>query len=530
MVTAYVNGRVYTMRTEGEMYSAFAVDQGKFLYCGDDSEARRLAAGGEVVDLQGATVLPGMIDTHQHLFAYARDLLKLDLKGSASLEELLERIRQRAEVTPKGEWILGTGFDHELFTDQKTLPTREELDQVCPNNPLIITRYCLHVNVANSLALKAGGVGPGFVPKVAGTVEFGPGGQPTGTLRDQAAADILALVPDPLATQEGRKNAVERACRELNRHGLTGVHAIQGLHCNLPEYTDVYQDLSGEGRLTVRVFLGYDELPNCSIRTGLGDEMVKYGFYKLYVDGNMGGRTALLTQPYEDDPSQTGIPNYTQEELDAKVLEGYQRNIQVGAHVIGDKAAEMLTTAIERACRTDPKPDPRFRMIHMSLLNEDVVRRIQNLPVVVDIQPMFVSTNVRWSETRVGHVRSKYHYCWRTLLDNGMILTAGSDSPCESYDPMHGVYAITTRQGMDGYPEGGWFPEERVTVYEALSMYTRNAAYVSFEEDLKGTIEPGKLADFVVLDSDVFQTAPEKIKDIQIERTYLGGRLVYSKH
>ena len=243
-----------------------------------------------------------------------------------------------------------------------------------------------------------------------------------------------------------------------------------------------------------------------------------------------GGRTALLTQPYEDDPSQTGIPNYTQEELDAKVLEGYQRNIQVGAHVIGDKAAEMLTTAIERACRMDPKPDPRFRMIHMSLLNEDVVRRIQNLPVVVDIQPMFVSTNVRWSETRVGHVRSKYHYCWRTLLDNGMILTAGSDSPCESYDPMHGVYAITTRQGMDGYPEGGWFPEERVTVYEALSMYTRNAAYVSFEEDLKGTIEPGKLADFVVLDADVFQTAPEKIKEIQIERTYLGGRLVYSKH
>lgn len=529
MPTAYVNGTIYTMRAEGDTCSAFVVEDGRFLYCGTDEEAKRLAAGGEVVDLRGAPVLPGMIDTHQHLFAYARDLRKLNLKNAASLSQLLEMIRQRAEDTPDGQWILGTGFDHEKFTDRKDLPTRQELDRVCPNNPLIITRYCLHVNVANSLALEIGGVGPGFQPKVAGTVEFGPDGQPTGTLRDQAAADIIARIPDPLSTQEGRKDAVERACRELNSHGLTGVHAIQGLHCNLPEYTDVYQDLADEGRLTARVFLGYDELPNCSIRTGLGDEMVKYGFYKLYVDGNMGGRTALLTQPYTDDPTQYGIPNYTQEELDAKVKAGYERNIQVGAHVIGDKAAEMLTTAIERAYRANPKPDPRFRMIHMSLLNEDVVRRIRSLPVVLDIQPMFVSTNVRWSESRVGHERSKYHYCWRTLLDNGMILTAGSDSPCESYDPMHGVYAITTRQGMDGYPEGGWFPEERVTVYEALSMYTRNAAYVSFEEDLKGTIEAGKLADFVILDTDVFHTAPEKIKDIKVEKTYLGGKLVYSR-
>ena len=168
-------------------------------------------------------------------------------------------------------------------------------------------------------------------------------------------------------------------------------------------------------------------------------------------------------------------------------------------------------------------------MIHMSLLNEDIIRRIKSLPVVLDIQPMFVSTNARWSESRVGHERSKYHYCWRTLLDNQMILTAGSDSPCESYDPMDGVYAITTRQGMDGYPEGGWFPEERVTVYEALEMYTKNAAYVSLEGDKKGTIEAGKLADFVILDTDVFHTVPEKIKDIRVVKTYLGGKLVYER-
>lgn len=529
MATAYINGTIYTMKSEGDTCSAFVVEDGKFLYCGTDKEAARLA-GGDVVDLGGAPVLPGMIDTHQHLFAYARDLLKLDLKPANSQAELLELIRVRAEATPDGQWIMGAGFDHEKFTDRKAVPTKEELDRACPNNPLVITRYCLHVNAANSLALEVGGIGPGFRPKVAGTVEFNADGQPTGILVDQAAADLLALIPDPLATQEGRKNAVEQACHALNSHGLTGVHAIQGLHCNLPEYTDVYQELAQEGRLTARVFLGYDELPNCSIRTGLGDELVKYGFYKLYVDGNMGGRTALLTQPYADDPAQCGIPNYTQEELNAKVKAGYDRNIQVGAHVIGDKAAEMLITAIENAYYANPKPGPRFRVIHASLLNKDVVERMAKLPpVVVDIQPMFVSTNVRWSESRVGHARSQYHYCWRKLLDRGMTLTAGSDSPCESYDPMHGTYAITTRQGMDGWPDGGWFPEERVTVYEALSMYTRNAAYASFEGHLKGTIEQGKLADFVMLDRDVFHTPPAEIKDIQIEKTYLGGTLVYSR-
>lgn len=529
MRTAYVNGTVYTMKAEGDRCSGFVVENGKFLYCGTDEEAQRLA-GGKVVDLHGVTVLPGMIDTHQHLFAYARDRLKLNLKGATSFEQLLELIRRRAGETPDGQWILGTGFDHEKFTDRKILPTKEDLDRVCPNNPLMITRYCLHVNVANSLALKAGGIGPGFCPKVAGTVEFRPDGQPTGTLRDAAAGDVIARIPDPLATQEGRKDAVEAALHELNRFGLTGVHAIQGLHCNLPEFTDVYQDLSDEGRLTARVFLGFDRLPGCSIRTGLGDDLVKYGFYKLYVDGNMGGRTALLTQPYEDDPSTCGIPNYTQEELDAQVKQAYDLHIQVGAHVIGDKAAEMLTTAIEHARADRPNTDPRcFRMIHMSLLNQDVVDRIAKLPVVVDIQPMFVSSNVHWSETRVGHERSKYHYCWRKLLDNGMILTAGSDSPCESFAPMDGIYAITTRRGMDGWPAGGWFPEERVTVYEAVSMYTRNAAYVSYEEDIKGTIEAGKLADFVLLDVDVFHTEPEKLRDIGIEKTYLGGKLVYSR-
>lgn len=528
MAVAYINGTIYTMRAEGEMCEAFAVDHGKFLCCGSVEEILRLAGDGEVVDLHGAVILPGMIDTHQHVFSYARDLLKLNLKQTRSLSELKERIRERAKKTPKGQWILGTGFDQEQF-DVPALPTKEDLDEVCPDNPILITRYCLHINVANSLALKLGGIGKGFVPKVEGTVAFGPDGEPTGVLWDQAAADLIAGIPDPLASFEAKKDAVEQALKELNKCGLTGVHTIQGKHCDLFEYTDVYQALAEEGRLPVRVYLGFDEFPGCSIKTGLGDDMVKYGFYKIYTDGNMGGRSALLKEPYADEPGKNGVTNWTQEELDSMVWTAWERGIQTGVHAIGDGAIEMLLNSIEKANKKLPRENARFRLIHMSLLNEDLVRRMAKLPVIVDIQPMFVSTNVRWSESRVGHERAKYHYCWRRLIDEGLLLTGGSDSPIETYDPMKGIYAITTRRGMDGYPKEGWFPEERVTVWEALSMYTRNAAYASFEENKKGTIEAGKLADFVMISRDVFLTPPEEIKDIQVLKTWLSGRLVYER-
>lgn len=525
---AYINGRIYTMEAEGDTCTAFVVQDGKFRYCGSDDEARRMAE--EVIDLQGAAVVPGMIDTHQHLFAYASSLSKLDLKPASSLQQLKELLRDYAAGVPAGEWILGVGFDNEKFTDGNAMPTRQDLDDACPDHPVILSRYCLHFFSANSLGLARGGIDRNYKPAVEGTVEFGPDGEPTGVLCDSAAADVLSAIPDPLAAPEAKKAALEHACRQLNSHGLTGVHAIQGKHCDLMEYTDLYQALKEEDRLSVRVYLSYDELPNCCIRTGLGDDMLKFGFYKLYVDGNMGGRTAYMKEPYSDDPATVGVSNYTQQALTQCVRAGYARGMQVGAHVIGDRAAEMLTTAIEAVYHENPRPDPRFRMIHMSILNADIVRRISKLPVIVDIQPMFISTNVKWADSRVGAgERGKYLFAWKKLLDAGVMMTAGSDNPCESYDPMESIYALVNRKNLECYPEGGWHPEERIGVYDALAMYTRNAAYSSFEEDQKGTIKAGKLADFVVLDADIFRIDPMKIKDVKVEKTYLGGRLVYAR-
>lgn len=528
MKKAFVNGTVYTMKAENDTCSAFVVEDGKFIFCGSDEEAKEIAKDGEVVDLEGKPVLPGFIDTHQHVLSYARDLQKVNLKNAKSIEEVKKLISDKAATLKKGEWIQGAGFDQEKF-DVKVMPTKADLDEAAPDNPVLITRYCLHVNVANSLALEIGGIKKGFVPAVENTVGFDENGEPTGVLWDQAAADLVLLIPDKLASFEARKDAVEMACRELNKTGIVGVHPIQGKHCDLLEDAGIYQELYKEGRLTARIYMGFDEYPGCGIRSGLGDHMVKYGFFKLFTDGSIGAHSALLNEPYTDDPTQIGVSNYTQEELDAKVQELYDNGMQTGVHVIGDRTVEMLLESLEKVYFANPKKDIRFRMIHMSILNESIIERLKKLPVVIDIQPMFVSTNVRWIESRLGPERAKYTYAYKSLLNAGLIVTAGSDSPIETYNPMMGAYAMVNRQGLDGYPEGGWQPQERVTPYEAMCMYTKNAAYVSYEEDVKGTIEEGKFADFVVLDADVFKIDPIKIKDIQVEKTYLNGNLVYSK-
>ncbi|WP_369282647.1 amidohydrolase [Oscillibacter sp. GMB15532] len=525
--TAYINGKVYTMEREGAVCSAFAVRDGKFIYCGADDEARRMA--DETVDLRGAVVLPGLIDTHEHLYSYAGNFEKLMLGHVGSMEELKETLRKYAENVPAGEWIYGFGFDNEFFTGSKAMPTRYDLDEACPNNPVLLSRSCMHFFSANSLALKAAGIDRNFKPEVEGNVRFDAEGEPTGVVCDAAGARLASLVPDKLASLEAKKNVLEKAIHELNTHGLTGVHAIQGRHVDLMEYTNAYQELSLEGRLTARIYLGYDELPNCCIRTGLGDDMVKYGFYKLYADGNFGGYSAALLEPFSDRPDTCGQANYTQEEMTARIRAAYERNIQVAVHVIGDRAADMLTTAIETVYRENPKPDPRFRMIHMSVLNEDVIQRIKKLPVMVDIQPMFIHTDMPWIEARVGAARAPYVNPFGRLLREGILLTGGSDAPGTPHDPWEAIYAAVTRKNLEGKPEGGWYPENCISVYDAVCMYTKNAAYSSYEENIKGTVTVGKLADFIVLDEDVFAMDPMKIKDIQVRSTYLGGKLVYER-
>ena len=285
------------------------------------------------------------------------------------------------------------------------------------------------------------------------------------------------------------------------RYGITGIHPIQGKSVNLLESTRVYQDLRDEGRLPVRIYIGYDEFPPMGIRTGLGDEMVKFGFYKIYTDGSLGARSARFSQPYHDDPSQRGVMIHTQEGLNKLIATAYDRDIQIGIHAIGDEAVDMAVTALEESYYKNPKEDIRFRLIHASLVREDLIERMKKLPMMCDVQPTYVSTNISWSDSRVGE-RAGYLFAWKRLVDAGLVLTGSSDAPVEPINPLLGIYSAVTRKGYDEAPE--------------------------FEENIKGTLEEGKLADFAVLDRDVFQVPENDIQRIKVVKTYLGASETFS--
>lgn len=318
MAKAYVNAKVYTMKNEKDTVEAFIIENGRFFYCGSSGEAIRLIRAGrengiwpdaEIVDLHGKCVLPGLIDDHEHVQTYARSLLKVDLTDARSIGEVKERIRAQAERTAPGRLILGSGFDQTRFAEQR-LPTRWDLDEAAPANPVIITRYCLHINIANSLALEKGGIfDKDDVPP---GIERDENGELTGCMQEREAAALVNAITDGAdLSDEELKDAVVEALHRANSYGITSVHPIQGKLCNLFEQTSLYQDLRDAGRLTARIYIGDDEMPGCNIRTGLGDEMVKYGFYKIYTDGSLGGRTALMTRPYADDPDSTGACHYS---------------------------------------------------------------------------------------------------------------------------------------------------------------------------------------------------------------------------
>ncbi len=522
------NGKIYTMAAEGERFEAMAVVGGRVSELGSGrSILKKYGAGNaRAVDLHGKTVLPGFIDSHMHLLAYCESRRNVDLRSACSIGELKELLRQRAEKTPPGKWIVGSGFDDEKFPDKK-FPDKDVLDDVSRRHPVFVTRFCMHGHAANSMAMELAGLknretGPTENPAAAGR-----DGDPTGILWENAAVPVMRIIPDELSTYESKRNAIRRACRELSAFGITGITPIQGKECRAIEYLGIYQQLARSGELPVRVYACFDEMPPFDMRSGFGDDMVKYGFYKIYSDGSLGSHTAALFEPYADDPGNAGTLNHSPEEICRMVRKAYGAGLQIGIHAIGDRGLDIALTALEKAYFGDPRPNQRFRLIHAIVPTPSLIERMKKLPLILDVQPEFLSSDLDWIEKRLGKDRAKLSYPWGTYARNGLLMTGSSDSPVESFNPLLGIYSAVTRKDFRGNPEGGWNAAEKLSVYEAVSLFTRNAAYASYEEDRKGTLEPGKFADFAVLDSDIFHVVPEAIKEIEVKQTYLGGRLVF---
>lgn len=541
--TLVVNGTIYTLEREGETVEAMGLKDGRIVFCGDRAEADRCLEADETVDLAGKTVLPGMGDSHLHFYAYCQTFTTVDLGGAKSKTEVIRRLREKAAVTPEGQWIKGSNFDQSKWEGEADrIPTRRDLDEASTKHPIVIKRVCLHTAVANTAALERAGIGRDYDFGLGGTVELEGDGMPSGILREQSSKIFDELIPDPMEDPELKRSTMIAVLKDASSRGLTMLHTYAAEIWKYIERIEDYEALDREGLLPLRVTVCLDRLfdkPELTAgQRSNPNRKVQYGAYKLFTDGSLGSRSAALFEAYEDDPGNCGILVTPQKQLDRKLSEAYGQGLQPAIHCIGDRGLDSALTAIERCLETaredgmteeEQNARPPFRLIHVQLVSEELIARMKKLPVVLDIQPVFLVTDLHWIEERVGKKRAEYSYLWKRLMEEGLLETGSSDCPVESFDPFAGIYAAVTRQDFSGFPEGGYMPGQKLTMYEALCMYSKNIPYANGEQDLMGTLRIGKFADFIVADRDPFKIEPQELLRLKVEQTWLAGKRVFTR-
>jgi predicted amidohydrolase YtcJ len=473
------------------------------------------------------------------MYAYCQNKALVDLSLCKSIDDVIIKMKEKAEVTPPGNWIKGVNFDQSKFKENR-FPTRYDLDKISSEHPLIIRRCCLHAIVANSLALKIAGVDKNFKVTSGGIVEFDENGEPNGIIREQSTKIFDEIIPDPLSDEKEKLRIMDEVLKDMSSKGVTTIHTYAARIWKYDEDLNLYKKLEKENKLPVRVTVCLDEIfENKKLTEDDKNNpfrMVQYGAYKLFTDGSLGSRSAALNEPYFDDKGNKGFVVCSQEELNEKVLISYRKGLQPAIHAIGDAALDMTLTAIENCLEItksegmseeDQNSRLPFRIIHVQMINDDLLERMKKLPLVLDIQPIFLTTDLHWIEDRIGPERTKNSYCWKTLYDSGFILTGGSDCPVESFDPVPGIYAAASRCDIDGYPDGGFLPEEKLSIYESLSLFTKNPHFATGQQDKLGTIEVGKFADLAILDRDPFEIDEKDILKIKVLKTFVAGKKVF---
>ncbi len=528
----FVNGVFHVSADKIRVRDAIASYQGRIIFAGDKDSARKAFPSGvvpEIVDLGGKAVFPGFIDSHLHLINLGLSLRNLNLSEVRSLETLKQMVRRGASETEEGQWILGRGWDQDSF-QEKRYPNRKDLDEAAPGRPVCLTRACGHLVVLSSAALELSGITRDTPDPDGGIIDRDSYGEPTGILRENAVGLTSRAIPKP--DKEVLRQCAQDATRHLLSRGVTSVHTNDSQE-DFETIRQMYLAHQSEG-VRLRVYwdipLAFlDDLQDTPLRTGDGDDYFRIGAIKLFSDGSLGGRTAALEKPYSDDRSTAGILVNDQETLTRAVYRVHALGMQVAIHAIGDRATRVSISAISEAQTRIPGRSPRHRIIHAQILTPLLISEIKRVGLVADVQPKFITTDMRWAQERVGVPRMRSSYAWRTMLKAGIPLAGGSDSPVEPPDPLLGIYAAATRKDMYGNPKGGFYPNERISVSEAIRMFTVGGAYGAFEEKIKGTLEPGKLADFVVLSQDPLSVKPEEIKDIEVSMTVVGGQIAYEK-
>jgi predicted amidohydrolase YtcJ len=541
-----LNGKIWTgeptagpgvKATPAKFAQAVAILNGRIVAVGRDDEIKPyIASNTQVVDLGGRLAMPGFIDDHAHFLAGSFQLLEVDLKNTHDEAAFTRMIAEKAKTLRKGRWILGGNWDEEGWPDAK-LPTRWMIDGVTPDNPVYISRYDGHAGLANSAALKLAGVTKDTPDPPGGVIVRDPKtGEPTGVLKDAAQDLVGRVIPNPSEAEV--EEALRAGLKEAARVGVTTVNDMAlGDETPNGDFTGeirLLRKAEQEGWLTCRFYeitpiAEWKKLADAGISHNFGDDFVQMGGVKGFADGSIGSRTAWMFEHYTDDPKNFGLPTPLMDpttNMEDLVRGADAAGIQTAIHAIGTRAnAEML--AIYSKLTAERGAGHRFRIEHAQHVREQDYAAFAKVGVIASMQPYHAIDDGRWVEKRIGHERARWSYAWRSMLNAGAMLAFGTDWPVAPLDPLLGVYAAVTRETLDGKNPGGWFPEEKLTLEEALRAYTYGSAYAAFQEKEKGTIAPGKLGDIVVLSDDLFSIPPDKIKDARVVLTVVGGRIVH---
>ena len=525
------NAAVYTVNKQHPKAEAVAVIGDRIVAVGSRADID-LWRGPQtkVIDAGGKLLLPGFNDAHVHFIQGGAQLEQVQLTDAARPEEFAKRIVAQVKKTPKGEWILGGRWD-ETKWPKPELPTKELVDSVAGDIPVFVDRYDGHEALANSAAMKLAGVDAKTPDVPGGVIMRDASGNPTGIFKDAAMPLIYKAIP-PM-THEQRLRAARGALKHAASLGVTSVQ-----HMN-PEFADVaaYSELAEKGELTTRIYAvpmetDWRDQAKIGLRHAWGSSYLRLGAVKGYADGSLGSRTAYMFEPFTDDPDNRGLLSdemHPPSAMRDRLMQADAAGLQLRVHAIGDRAISMMLDIFADIEKEHGYHDQRFAIEHAQHTAQKDFKRFAKLHVIASMQPYHAIDDGRWAEGRLGHERARYSYAWRSFLDHGVTLAFGTDWPVAPLDPMPGVYAAVTRATLDGKNAGGWIPEEKIMLPEAIEAYTVGAAFAEFQDSEKGSITPGKLADMVILSGNIFDLKPEAIRNVKVKTTIVGGKVVYGE-
>lgn len=511
-----------------KLFEAIAFQNGKVLEVGSSEEILENYPAFERKDGQGQTMLPGLIDAHGHVLTLGFREMEVNLTGTRSLDEALERINDFAEANPDSEWILGRGWNQVLW-DENEFPTASDLDDVVDDRPVFLIRIDGHGGWANTMAMNLSNISRETPDPQGGRIYRDNRGDATGIFVGAARSYIENIIPEP--TDADKQMALELALESMALHGLTSVHDAR----TDAETWSLYKNFADEGKLKTRIYSMipgtgdlFDEMSANGPVHSYANDKLSLRSVKISADGALGSRGAALLDDYSDEPGHSGLLSYDQDELNEMVMKGTSAGFQMNIHAIGDAANRQVLNSFENAKnRLGDDYDLRHRVEHAQIVDLDDIPRFVDLNLVASMQPTHATSDMNMAEDRVGEERMRGAYAWQTFLDQGTVIAGGSDFPVEHVNPFYGLYSAVTRKDHEGMPPGGWYSEHAMSRIEALRAFTIDAAYGAHQEDVIGSLEPGKWADFILIDRDFFEVDASEIWQIEVLETWMAGEQVY---